>query len=233
MSANTKSIDFYEQKLIYQNLKRLRKNVCTTENQSEEKTIGITYMTDRKSKKTYTWKAQMNTALPDRKGIICVLAVCGSEQKKYEISLSQLNPKNATMIEMFAYCSYADYDMRGAQSAFGSFEELKNYLTMAGQQRINLFQKSYEDMITEKRNWETVIQRMRQEYLEAGLYAQYQSCLHLQDVFDVMYEKSGKEDFEEATGESAYWEIVSGKYDKTAEAVMHSIQKEWKKYCID
>lgn len=233
MPSQEKSIDFYEQKLIFQNLKKIRRSDCITGNQSERKVIGVTFMIDQKTKTTYTWKVQIKNTSSTETKLLEVFSNCGKEQERYEISLTGLNPKNATMLEMFAYCSYADFCLRGAQSAFGSFEELKKYLSMAGTQRLCINRRSYEELTTKKRNWEVIVKRMRQEYLDAGLYAQYQSCLYLQDVFDFLYEKNDNKEWDICAEEPAFLEDKQQIEDKTAEAVIHSMQKEWEKYCID
>lgn len=232
MPIQEKNIDFFEQKLIFENIKKIRRADYSTDKQSERKVIGATFMIDRQTKTTYTWKVQIKKSSSPETEFLEVVSNYGKEQESYELSLSALNPKNATMLEMFAFCSYVDYCVKGAQSAFGSFEELKKYLSMAGTQRLCTYSMPYKELVTKKRNWEMIVRSMRQEYLNAGLYAQYQSCLHLQDVFDFMYEKSG--DFQDACIEEDVFAQDEQKLeDPTAEAVIRNMQKEWKKYCID
>lgn len=233
MTGNGISIDFYKQKLIFQNIKRIHREDIQQETQLNREVIGITFMVDQSSRTPYAWKVQINKNSFSEDKILQVISNYGDSRQKTEIAVTDINPKNATMMEMFAGCSYADYCIHGAQSAFGSFEELKKYLSMAGAQKLCVCRKSYEELITRKRNWETIVKRMRQEYLDAGLYAQYQSCLHLQDIFDFYYcmqtEKSEQSCVDETVFDEKYQEIE----DKNAQKAMEYIRKEWKKYCID
>ena len=51
----------------------------------------------------------------------------------YDINLSEIDPGNATAIEMFAFCQYADSNGTGVNNTFGSWHALKSFIAPAGE----------------------------------------------------------------------------------------------------
>lgn len=179
------------QKAIFQNIKKLSENspkkavVLVPQTQQQKvKVLGITMMADSKSNMAYGLRAQYATTATEEEPIIEIVSNYGGERTTYEVQVRQVNPRNATMLEMFALCSYADEKMVTEGSAFGSFRELKNYVSVAGNQKLGHKTQTYEEFLQEKQNWEAIVNYMKEEFLEAGIYYQYQSCLQLLDIFD-------------------------------------------------
>ena len=179
------------QKAIFQNIKKLSQNspkkaavLMPQTQQPKVKVLGITMMADSKSNMAYGLRAQYATAATEEEPMIEIVSNYGGEHMTYEIQVKDVNPRNATMMEMFALCSYADEKMVTEGSAFGSFRELKNYASIAGNQKLGHKVQTYEEFLHEKHNWEAIVHYMKEEFLEAGIYYQYQSCLQLLDIFE-------------------------------------------------
>lgn len=78
------------------------------------------------------------------------ITVGEKEFEMYDVNLSEVDPGNATAIEMFALCQYADADGAGINSTWGSWHALKEFSTPFGE-RMNY--TSLEDAVTKKSDW--------------------------------------------------------------------------------
>lgn len=234
MSVQDKSIDFCKQKAIYENMNRVKRQKSETLNDSKtKKIIGVTMLCDREMNTTYGVKAQYGSQLDPDNPIVEVITNYADTHTKFEVIIKEINPQNATLLEMFALCSYADHKMEKEPGAFGSFRELKNYVNVAGNQRVCHKTQTYFDFVLVKSDWITTVNLMKDEFLEAGIYYQYQSCLHLLDIFDYLFLIQHDEinmNFEEKEVKSV--KIVRTKsscYDETADTVMNMMKNKWKK----
>lgn len=68
----------------------------------------------------------------------------------FDVNLSEVDPKNASAIEMFAFCQYADANGTGVDDKWGSWHALKEFSTPFGEA---LEYSSLEDAANQKRNW--------------------------------------------------------------------------------
>lgn len=235
MSIQEKSIDFCKQKAIYENMNRVRRQKRETLNDSKtKKMIGVTMLCDRGNNTTYGVKAQYGCNLNPDDPVIEIITNYADTHTKFEVRIKDINPKNATLLEMFALCSYADHKMDKEPAAFGSFRELKNYVNVAGEQRLCHLTQTYFDFVLVKNDWVLTVNMMKDEFLEAGIYYQYQSCLHLLDIFDFLFRLQHKEletdrDIEE-TKTIATSDKKCVPSDETAETVVELMKKEWEKY---
>lgn len=166
------------QKALYRNIKNGSSKVST----GTENSIGITMMNDGSKGIMYAVKAiyKSKTSQP-----YCVTVITNHAESHhaYDIDVRKVKPQDASMMEMFALCCFADDHHVTEGSAFGSFRELKNYVTL-GHQQISCSAFSYEDFLVKKMNWYDQVNRIRDLFLEEGLFYQYQSCLQLMDIFD-------------------------------------------------
>ena len=71
----------------------------------------------------------MSAALVEKPGcddtIIRVKLATGSGDEVIDVNLSNFDPKNATPVEMFAYCQYKDAIGEGVNNKWGSWNALK------------------------------------------------------------------------------------------------------------
>ena len=72
----------------------------------------------------------MSAALVEKPGlddtIVRVKIATGSGNEEIDVNLSKFDPKNATAVEMFAYCQYMDAIGEGVNSKWGSWNAMKN-----------------------------------------------------------------------------------------------------------
>lgn len=236
MSIQEKSIDFCKQKAIYENMNRVKRQKRETLNDSNtKKMIGITMLCDRETNTTYGVKAQYGSQFDETNPIVEVITNYADTHTKFEVKIKEINPQKATLLEMFALCSYADHKMEKEHSAFGSFRELKNYVNIAGEQKVCHMTQTYFDFVLIKSNWVDTVNLMKDEFLQAGIYYQYQTCLHILDIFDFLYllqhDELGMDLSEKEMVKSVTVVKTKSSYDdETADTVMQMMKKEWEKY---
>lgn len=83
--------------------------------------------------------------------IIEVRVATGEKQyETYQVNLSKVNPRNASAIEMFAFCQYADASGTGVSDKWGSWHALKEFSTDFKER---LEYSSLEDAVNQKKDW--------------------------------------------------------------------------------
>ncbi len=87
---------------------------------------------------------------PDFEDAVVRVKVASGET--YDVKISEVDPKNATAVEMFAYCQYADANGMGINSHFGSWNAMKSM--MMGSNGEPLKMDSLEDATTKKMDWQ-------------------------------------------------------------------------------
>lgn len=104
-----------------------------------------------------------------------------------QVNIRKVNPKHATMLEIFALCSYADDKSLYKGEGTNSFQQLKGYAHNAAKHGI--FQKitQYKEFCSKKVDWDYVINAEKDIYLEEEAFDQYQECLKLMELFDYFY----------------------------------------------
>ena len=101
---------------------------------------------------------------------VTVQTLQGAEE--HLINVKEINPKNASEIEMFALCNCADATGQGTGGTFGSWQTLKYYSDNAvhngyfeRSDTMNLFK-------TRKQDWASMVESMISDYMNGGLYKQ-------------------------------------------------------------
>ncbi|MGN0484031.1 MAG: hypothetical protein ACI4HI_10815 [Lachnospiraceae bacterium] len=72
----------------------------------------------------------------------------------YDVNLSEVNPSNATAIEMFAFCQYADANGTGVKSTWGSWHTLKAFSNLSEE---GLAYASIEEAASKKMNFVKIL----------------------------------------------------------------------------
>ena len=103
----------------------------------------------------------------------------------YEININEINPSNATGIEMFALCNYADSIGKGTSSTFGSWNTLKNFAFNAQEMGEFNIAGSVEEFISLKQDWSKMAENMTSTYMQAGIYKQALDGQCLAYIFDM------------------------------------------------
>ena len=195
---------------------------------NESRVIGLTTI-PYSDMMSYGMKAQYAPESTKENPIIQVTSNYGGETVSYNVNVNEVNPQNASQLEMFALLSYADDAGISKGGTFGSYQQMKTYSYNACENgyiagySVSSF-SSYETFMTCSFNWTGIVSRMMEDYLSAGIYDQSRSCKNLLDVF-------GKfEKFEEGTAWAAKTEssktTASDSAESGTEAADKSTDKE-------
>lgn len=103
--------------------------------------------------------------------------------ESFEININEIDVNNATAIEMFALCNYADAIGKGTDSTFGSWNTLKNFAYNAEHLEEFSLAGNYEDFISVKHDWSKMVASMTNTYMQAGIYKQLMDGKKLAEIF--------------------------------------------------
>ena len=156
-----------------------------------------------------------------------IVRVSISNGSSYDVNLSEVDPRNATAIEMFAYCQYADENGTGiAGNHFGSWSALKSFMDPLG----GLEFSSVEEAATKKLNWVQAIS-------EADVSFKRESTGEVMDVQDVLKmlietyskleSKNEEDDWRGMSDEE--WEKLLDRVDNDINAMIELIREEAEK----
>ena len=146
--------------------------------------LGITTIADGNSNISYVIRTQYAKNSSKANPIIEVVLNYEGNNADKQVYIKRVNPRNATMLEMFALCSYADDVGIYQCEDTSSFQQLKCYAyNMAMDGRCKEI-TNYRDFSKQKLDWDSIINYMKDVYLDSAVYHRYQQCLKLMDVFD-------------------------------------------------
>jgi phosphoheptose isomerase len=74
------------------------------------------------------------------------------------VGLAEVDPRNASAIEMFAFCQYADENGTGVNDHWGSWHALKEFTTPFGK---SLEYSSLDEAATKKRDWSKALSQSK------------------------------------------------------------------------
>lgn len=132
---------------------------AVTEAASEDEGIflGLTMIPEEGSSVVYGMRAMLSEESTPDKPIVQIISNLDGKKEVYNIDISQVDPQNATRMEMFALCSYEDKYGTGTGSTFGSFKTLQIYEETAKQngctKQIDVSISAWEQFRTEKVDW--------------------------------------------------------------------------------
>ena len=93
-------------------------------------------------------------------------------KEEYLININEVNPRNASEIEMFALCNYADAKGIGTGGTFGSWQTLNYYRDNASHNGYFELSNDLDSFEGVKQDWMKMVQLMMKDYMEAGLFKQ-------------------------------------------------------------
>lgn len=171
--------------------------------------------------------------------IVNVGITCPDGKKEnFEVAIKEIDPKNATELEMFVLCQYNDaIGKKEVDSSFGSWQVLKNngrnaeYLgdfSMAG---------SVEEFVSVKQDWNAMVSGMKENQIQAGIFKQALDSEKLLEMFqqlmDEMYERiqSGNTGAPSIQiGGASYtedeWDKMLDNFDDIEEKIIEEMKKE-------
>lgn len=152
--------------------------------ESENKTLGMGFLHDRNMPISYGMCAKYAEDYSEDNPVIKITVTKPNGREEYRVNINDVNPRNATEIEMFALCSYADAKGIGTGGTFGSLQALNYY-------RDNAIHNGYFEPTHEtdsfksvKQDWMKMVQLMMKDYMEAGLFKQSLDGKGLLGIFE-------------------------------------------------
>lgn len=118
------------------------------------------------------------------------ISLGGGNTEIHDVNLSKVDPRNATAIEMFAYCQYADATGKGVNSTFGSWNALKHVLDPMNN---GMAYPSLDEAVSSKRNWTLALQNstISLEHIKTGNMI---SASDLLDMLKTVWEEAAEKD---------------------------------------
>lgn len=151
--------------------------------EEEGEFLGITMIPEEGKSVTYGMRAVLPRQADPDHPVVQVISNLGGKKEIYNVEINKVDPQNATQLEMFALLSYTDKRGITDGGTFGSYQQMKTYAMNASQNGYCGNLSGGNVFIYEKFNWSAIIGRMMKDYLEAGIYRQYENCRRLLDYF--------------------------------------------------
>ena len=157
----------------------------------------------------------MSAALVEKTGcddtIIRVKLATGSGDEVIDVNLSNFDPKNATPVEMFAYCQYKDAIGEGVNNKWGSWNALKGIaLTENGADFGSL-----DNIMNKKMNWNHALAKSQTSYMDPKTN---EIILSPSDLIKLL-EDSHKLTAQELKEEKDWRELTDEEWDKMLEGI--------------
>lgn len=160
-----------------------------TEEQNDSDVIGLTMIPYEYNGITYGMSARYAKESTEENPVVQVTSNYGGKEVSYKVAIKEVNPENASELEMFALLSYADDKGISDGGTYGSYQKMKAYAMNAEQNGYILPLSDYNEFLTGKRNWMDIIGKMGYDYEAAGVYEQSQNCKKLLWTFFSFYDE--------------------------------------------
>ena len=131
--------------------------------------------------------------------------------KDIDVNINEVDPKNASAVEMFAYCEYADAHDTGTGYTFGSYSALKSVTDPMG----NKEYASLDEALSQKRNWSDAISGSKASMIKKQTGETFDASVllkMLEETASLLTSPSGDKNLGELTDEE--WEKLLGDTDK-------------------
>lgn len=156
----------------------------------------------------------MSASLVEKPGcddaIVRVKIATGNGSESVEVNLSKFDPKNATAVEMFAYCQYKDVCGEGINSKWGSWNAMKSVISPTD----GIDFGSLDSIMNEKMNWTGALAKSK-TILEKERTGEKLSAADLLKMFKESHKLSAR-----GLKESEDWRDMSDdEWDKMLEGV--------------
>lgn len=126
--------------------------------------LGLTMVPEEGQTTLYGMRAILLEESTFEKPIVQVISNLNGKKEVFDIDVSQVDPKNATRMEMFAICSFADSVGQGTGSSLGSFKTLEIYEEVAKQngcmKQMDITESAWNQFRTEKVDWIEQIEKV-------------------------------------------------------------------------
>lgn len=105
----------------------------------------------------------------------------GNKVKEYSVNIDEINPRNASEIEMFALLSYADAHENAMGFSSGIWNILNGYIE---KEILSANTVSSEKTYDQKQNWTALVEKSRNTYMDIGFYKQVADGNKLISLFE-------------------------------------------------
>lgn len=154
-----------------------------TEERSSRPVLSMTMIPDG-GNITYGMTAKYAEHSTDADPVIQVSSNYGGKTVIYNVNINEVNPQNASQLEMFALCAYSDDKGISQRGTFGSYQRMKVFGQNAEMNGYCSGLSGYRNFLDTKFNWMNIVSRMMNDYLQAGIYRQYRQGTQLMGMFN-------------------------------------------------
>ena len=159
----------------------------TETSRSNDGVLGIGFLHEKNSNMHYGMCAKYADDYSEDVPVIKVTVQKPNGKEEYHININDVDPRNATEIEMFALCNYADAKGMGTGGTFGSWYTLNYYRDNASHNGYFEFINETDSFKSVKQDWMKMVQLMMKDYMNAGLYKQSLDGKRLLELFSMRY----------------------------------------------
>ena len=143
--------------------------------------------------------------------------------KDIDVNIKEVDPKNASAVEMFAYCQYADAHDTGTGYTFGSYSVLKGVTDPLGKSEY----ASLDEAISKKSNWNDAVSGSKVSFTKEQTGETFDASVllkMLEETAGLFASQSGDKDLGELTDEE--WEKLLGNTDKAIDEAKEAVEEK-------
>ena len=152
----------------------------------ESKILGMGFLHNENNTVHYGMCAMYAEDYSEENPVIKVNVTRQGGTEEYRININEVNPRNATEIEMFALCNYADAKGIGTGGTFGSWQTLNYYRDNASHNGYIELTNGTDSFQSVKQDWMKMVRVMMKDYMDAGLFKQSMDGRGLLGIFEKM-----------------------------------------------
>lgn len=149
------------------------------EEQNAGPVIGQTGVFFGEEGKRYEMQARYAPHSTTDNPIVRVTVKDGDEWTSYDVNVFEVDPRNASQLEIFALMSYADDQGISRTGNIGSYRQLQMYADNAQQNGYWEGNGSLKDFVENKQNWTQMMEQMYNDYADSGIYSQFVGCCNV------------------------------------------------------
>ena len=138
----------------------------------QQKVLGIGFLHANTGNISYGMRAEYAEDSTSDSPVIKVTIQTGHSEETHYVDVNNVDARNATEIEMFALCCYADDTGKGTGGKFGTWQTLNYYRTNASDTSKFILTNSMVSCMSVRQNWLSMIEQMSKLYIKSGLYKQ-------------------------------------------------------------
>lgn len=131
--------------------------ITKSEKEEEGEFLGLTMLPEEGKTVIYGMRAMLPSKSTPDNPIVQIISNLDGKKEVFDIEINKINPENASRMEMFALCSYADKYGAGTGSTFGSFQTFRIYEDTAKEngcmKTVDESGSAWEQFRNEKVNW--------------------------------------------------------------------------------